>query len=122
VVLPRRQGTHHRDRIFGISRKTYYEWEKAADRYRLDALVPKARRKPQMPEATPTYVLEALLSLAVTQPTIGCRQYADRLGDQWFSIGKSTAQEHLVTHGLGKWAVLLHLLHLRVHAARSSAT
>jgi hypothetical protein len=84
--------------------------------------VSKARRKPQMPEATPTHVLEALLSLGVTQSTIGCRQHADRLGDQWFSIGKSTVQEHLVAHGLGKWAVLLHLLHLRVHAARSSAT
>jgi hypothetical protein len=53
-----------------------------ADRYGLEALVPKARRSPQMPEATPTHVVEALLTLAVTMPTIGCRQYADRLGDQ----------------------------------------
>jgi transposase InsO family protein len=45
-----------------------------------------------------------LLTLAVTMPTIGCRQYADRLGDQGFSIAKSTVQKHLVAHGLGKRA------------------
>ena len=43
----------------------------------------------------------ACLTLAVLEPTIGCRQYADRLGDQGFAIAKSTVQKHLVTHGLG---------------------
>ena len=90
--------------VFGISRTRYYEWKTVADRYGLEALMPKERRKPQMPEATPTHVIEALLTLAVTQPTIGCRQYADRLGDQGFSIAKSTVQKHLVSHGLGKRA------------------
>jgi transposase InsO family protein len=89
-------------RVFGISRTRYYEWKGVADRYGLAALVPKERRAPQMPEATPTHVVEALLTLAVSQPTIGCRQYADRLGDQGFSIAKSTAQKHLVAHGLGR--------------------
>jgi hypothetical protein len=90
--------------VFGISRTRYYEWKKVADLYGLEALMPKARRKPQMPEATPTHVLEALLTLAVLQPTIGCRQYADRLLDQGFSMAKSTVQKHLVAHGLGKRA------------------
>ena len=89
-------------RVFGISRTRYYEWKNVADRYGLAALMPKERRAPQMPEATPTHVLEALLTLAVLEPTIGCRQYADRLGDQGFSIAKSTVQKHLVTHGLGR--------------------
>ena len=88
-------------RVFGISRTRYYEWKNVADRYGLEALVPKARRAPQMPEAAPTHVVEALLTLAVTQPTIGCRQYADRLGDQGFSIAKSTVQKHLVAHAPG---------------------
>ena len=91
-------------RVFGISRKTYYLWKEVADRYGLEALVPKARRSPQMPEATPTHVVEALLTLAVVQPTIGCRQYADQLGDQGFSMAKSTVQKHLVANGLGKRA------------------
>ena len=41
------------------------------------------------------------MTLAVLEPTIGCRQYADRLGDQGFAIAKSTVQKHLVDHGLG---------------------
>jgi transposase InsO family protein len=89
-------------RVFGISRTRYYEWKGVADRYGLEALMPKARRAPQMPEATPTHVIEALLTLAVASPTIGCRQYADRLGDQGFSIAKSTVQKHLVAHNLGR--------------------
>jgi len=89
-------------RTFGVSRTRYYQWKKAADRYGLAALMPKARRTPQMPEATPTHVLEALLTLAVVEPTIGARQYADRLGDRGLSIAKSTVQKHLVAHGLGR--------------------
>jgi transposase InsO family protein len=91
-------------RVFGISRTRYYEWKGVADLYGLDALMPKERRKPQMPGATPTHVVEELLTLAVLQPTIGCRQYADRLGDRGFAIAKSTVQKILVTHGLGKRA------------------
>jgi transposase InsO family protein len=89
-------------RRFGISRTRYYEWKGVADRYGLAALMPKERRSPQMPMATPTHVVERLLTLAVLEPTIGCRQYADRLGDQGFAIAKSTVQKHLITHGLGR--------------------
>jgi len=89
-------------RVFGISRTRYYSWKKRADAYGLAALMPKERRAPQMPQATPTHVVERLLTLAVLEPTIGCRQYADRLGDQGFSIAKSTVQKLLVTHGLGR--------------------
>jgi transposase InsO family protein len=55
-----------------------------------------------MPDATPTHVIEALLTLAVLRPTLGCRRYADLLGEQGFSIAKSTVQKHLVAHGLGR--------------------
>ena len=87
-------------RTFGISRTRYYKWKQVADAYGLDALWPKERRKPQMPEATPTHVVERLLTLAVLEPTIGCRQYADRLFDQGFPIAKSTVQKILSDHGL----------------------
>lgn len=46
--------------------------------------------------------LEVLLTLAITTPTFGCRQYADRLADQGFVISKSTVQNQLVAHGLGR--------------------
>jgi Integrase core domain/Helix-turn-helix domain len=89
-------------RTFGISRTRFYEWRNVAELYGLEALLPKARREPQMPNATPTWVVNELLTFAVTEPTIGCRQYADRLTDRGHSIGKSTVQDILVRHGLGR--------------------
>ncbi len=89
-------------RTFGISRKTFYEWKHLAAVYGLAALVPKARRSPQMPNATPTWVVNELLTVAVNEPTIGCRQYADRLADRGYVIAKSTVQDLLVRHGLGR--------------------
>lgn len=65
-------------RTFGISRTRYYQWRNLADQYGVDALTPKDRRRPQLPNATPTWVINELLSLTVAEPTIGCRQYADR--------------------------------------------
>jgi transposase InsO family protein len=91
-------------RTFGISRKTFYAWKHVAERYGLDALVPKDRRAPQMPNATPTWVINELLTLAVIEPTLGCRQYSDRLTDRGYQIAKSTVQSHLVAHGLGRRA------------------
>ena len=89
-------------RTFGISRKTFYKWRNAAAEYGPAALMPKAKRRPAMPNATPTHVVEILLTLAITTPTLGCRQYADRLADQGFQIGKSAVQNHLIAHGLGR--------------------
>jgi hypothetical protein len=79
-------------RQMGISRTRYYEWRAMVARYGLAALMPKERRVPQLPNATPTHVLEELLTLAVLEPTLGCRQYADRLADRRYEIGKTTVQ------------------------------
>lgn len=78
--------------------------EQVVAQYGLEALVPKARRTPQLPNATPTHIVEDLLSLAVIEPTIGCRQYADRLCERGYSVSKTTVQTLLVTHGLGRRA------------------
>lgn len=87
--------------LVGVSRTSFYRWRQIAERYGLDALRPKDRRRPQMPGATPTHVIEALMTLAVLVPTIGCRQYADRLAAQGYEISKSTVQKLLVAAGLG---------------------
>ena len=91
-------------RQMGISRTRYYEWRGVVAEYGLEALMPKERRQPQLPNATPTHVVEELLTLAVIEPTIGCRQYADRLAERGYDIGKTTVQKLLVTHGLGRRA------------------
>lgn len=89
-------------RQMGVSRTRYYEWKTLAETYGLDALTPKDRRRPQEPNETPTWVVNELLSIAAVEPTIGCRQYADRLADRGYRISKTTVQKILVDHGLGR--------------------
>jgi transposase-like protein len=61
-------------RTFGISPKTFYKWRNTAAQYGLAGLMPKTRQPPAMPNATPTHIVELLLTLAITMPTLGCRQ------------------------------------------------
>lgn len=89
-------------RTFGISRKTFYQWRGLARAYGTDALLPKSRREPAMPNATPTHVIDRLLTLAVTEPTLGARRYADRLDEAGWTVSKTTVQHHLNRHGLGR--------------------
>lgn len=89
-------------RIFKVSRKTFYKWRLRAEAYGTDALLPKARRAPQLPYATPTHVVERLLTDAVNEPTIGARRYVDRLADGGFVISWTTVQKLLNDHGMGR--------------------
>lgn len=91
-------------RVFGISRTRFYEWRNRAERYGVEALLPKARRAPQLPNATPTWVVEELLAVAVAKPTLGCRQLADELGRRGYAMSKTTVQKVLIDHALGKRA------------------
>lgn len=85
-----------------VSRTRYYEWKKGGDFFGLDALTPKDPRRPQQLNETPSWVVADLLSIAAVEPTIGCRQYANRLADRGYRIGKTAVQEILVDHGLGR--------------------
>jgi hypothetical protein len=95
-MSPRRAG------CLGVSRTWFYEWRRLAEQYGLDALMPKQRRPPAEPNETPTHVVAELLTLAVVEPTLGCRQYADRLAERRYVVSKTTVQKHLVDHGLGR--------------------
>jgi hypothetical protein len=91
-------------RNFGVSRTRYYEWKSLAERYGLEALMPKARRTPRLPNATPPTWWPSCSPWRWWSQTVGCRQYADRLEDRGYSIAPSTVQRHLMAHGLGKLA------------------
>jgi transposase InsO family protein len=64
--------------------------------------MPKHRRPPQLPNATPTWLVQELLALAVQQPTLGCRPLVDILADRGYCLSKTTAQKILVDHDLGR--------------------
>ena len=52
------------------------------------------------------------MTIVVVEPTLGCRQLADRLDELGYEISKSTVQRILVDHGLG---------HRRQRVARAAA-
>lgn len=89
-------------RVFGVSRKTIHGWKRVAAAYGLEALMPKARRAPAMPNATPTWVVEELLAEAVVRPTLGAERYADILAGRGFEISRSGVQKILNRSGLGR--------------------
>ena len=84
-------------RVFGISRTRFYKWRGLAQEYGLEALMPKARRRPQLPNATPTHVVTELLALAVAEPTLGCRPLADRLADRGYAVSTAVSWYTLPT-------------------------
>ena len=47
--------------VFGVSTKTFHKWRNVAAKYGLDALWPKQKRRPMMPNQTPTHIVEVLL-------------------------------------------------------------
>jgi len=88
-------------RVFGVSRTTFYRWQRQVEAYGLDALMPKGRRAPAMPNATPSWVVEELLAEAVVRPTLGARRYAEALADKGFALSASGVQKILNRHQLG---------------------
>ena len=88
-------------RLVGVSRTRFYEWKRLAERYGLEALMPKTRRRAAQANETPIHVVTELLTIVVVEPTIGCRQYSDRLAELGYQVAKTTVQRILVAHGLG---------------------
>src|SRR5579871_1206574 len=88
-------------RTFGISRQTYYRWAERAARYGLAALMPKHRRRPAQPNATPPHVVEIVLAEAVARPTLGARRLLEHLAERGVTLSASGVQKILVRHRLG---------------------
>jgi len=91
-------------RTFGVSRTSIHKWIRLFDRYGPGGLRPKQRREVVQPNATPTWVVDELVRLAVTEPGLGARRYVDRLAELGHDISKTTVQNLLNRHGLGRRA------------------
>lgn len=91
-------------RVFGVSRTRYYQWKKRAEEYGLDALWPKARRRPVQPNATPPWQIEIIVAEAIARPTLGARQLLEPLGERGVWLSASGVQKILRRHRLGKRA------------------
>ena len=54
-------------RVFGVSRKSYYEWVGKAEQYGLSALLPKQRRRPHQPNVMSSEEVSVILAESVSR-------------------------------------------------------
>lgn len=88
-------------RVFGVSRKTYYEWVNSAERYGLSALWPKQRRRPHQPNAMSPEEVSVILAEAVARPTLGARAPLRHLAQRGVHRSASGVAKVLRRHHLG---------------------
>jgi transposase InsO family protein len=88
-------------RVFGVSRKTYYEWVKRAEQYGLSALLPRERRRPHQPNEMTSEEIAVILSEAITRPTLGARSLLRHLRARGVDRSASGVAKVLRRHSLG---------------------
>lgn len=88
-------------RVFGVSRKTYYQWVKKAEQYGLSALLPRDRRKPHQPNAMGSEEVAVILSEAIARPTLGPRSLLRHLKGRGVDRSASGVAKVLRRHHLG---------------------
>jgi transposase len=85
----RRMGVHH---------STYYRWKRNVDRWGLEALRVRERRRPRMPNQIGPHLEQRIVAFALGHPGFGARRIASELArEKWGGIRVS---EH------GVWRVL----------------
>jgi transposase InsO family protein len=66
-------------RLHGIHRSTFYRWKAMSDRFGLEILRPRERRRPQMPNAIPVLVEHRIIAFALGAPGSGPARIAVEL-------------------------------------------
>ena len=88
-------------RVFGVSRKSYYEWIAKAEQYGLSALLPRERRTPHQPNAMSSEEVAVILSEAIARPTLGPRSLLRHLRERGVDRSASGVAKVLRRHHLG---------------------
>jgi transposase InsO family protein len=88
-------------RVFGVSRKTYYEWVSKAEAYGLSALLPRERRRPHQPNAMTSEEVAVILSEAIARPTLGPKSLLRHLKTRGVNRSASGVAKVLRRHHLG---------------------
>jgi transposase InsO family protein len=85
-------------RAMGIERSTYYRWKRKVDRWGLEALRVRERRRPRMPNQIGPHLEQRIVAFALARPGLGPRRISSELRrEKWGGIRIS---EH------GVWRVL----------------
>ena len=88
-------------RVFGVSRKTYYEWINKAEQYGLSALLPRDRRMPHQPNAMSSEEVAVIVSEAIARPTLGPKSLLRHLNKRGVDRSASGVAKVLKRHNLG---------------------
>jgi transposase InsO family protein len=85
-------------KTMGVHPSTYYRWRRGYLTYGVDALRPRERRLPRMPNYTPAFVEQRVLAFSLAYPGLGPQRIAAELAhERWGGI-------RLSAHGV--WNVL----------------
>lgn len=88
-------------RLMGVHRSTYYRLKRQVDRWGLEALNVRERRRPRMPNQIGPHIEQRIVAFALAHPGFGPRRISAELArEKWGGLGIS---EH------GVWRVLVRL-------------
>ena len=85
-------------RAMGVDRSTYYRWKRKVDRWGLEALTVRERRRPRMPNQIGPHLEQRIIAFALGHPGLGPRRISAELArEKWGAI-------RISEHGI--WRVL----------------
>jgi transposase len=111
--LAGRAGVATACRTFGVHRSTSYRWKRQVERHGLEALRPRERRRPRMPNQLSPLLEQRIVAFALGHPGLGPRRIAAELGrPRWGGIAVSAngVWRCLRRHGLSTRAKRLALV------------
>ena len=90
-------------RQMGIHHSTYYRWRHQVEAWGLEALRPRERRPPRMPNQLPAHIEQRILAFCLAYPGLGPRRVAAELArERWggLQISANGIWRCLARHGL----------------------
>jgi transposase InsO family protein len=90
-------------RTMGVHHSTYYRWKKRVDRWGLEALRVRERRRPRMPNELGPHLEQRILAFSLAHPGFGPRRIAAELArEKWggLRISQNGVWRCLRRHGL----------------------
>lgn len=87
-------------KLAGLSRSQYYAMKKAYETNGKEGLAPRIRRKPDMPNRTPTQLEQQILSLTRGYPTFSYIRLAQEMRSKGIAVSPTTVRYVWQRHGL----------------------
>ena len=93
-------------RAMGVHHSTYYRWKRSVDRWGLEALRVRERRRPRMPNQIGPHLEQRVIAFALGHPGSGPRRIAAELGrEKWGGIRISEHGVYRVLRRVGSTLV-----------------